>query len=149
MSYSIPEIEIAVKFKKETGSQLYRLTTVKECADMARQIFNADTIQWIEEFLMICVNRQNELIGFYKVSKGGMTATLVDVRVICTTALQTMAHSVIIAHNHPSGSLTPSEADKAITARICEAFRILDIKLIDHLILTTDNYFSFLNEGLL
>lgn len=147
--YSIPEVEIFVKFKKEEGTKLYKLTSVKECADMVRKIFNADTIEWVEEFLMICLNRNNELLGFYKVSKGGMASTQVDVRVICTAALQTMAHSVIVAHNHPSGNTKPSDSDISLTERLSDAFKILDIKLVDHLILTTDSYFSFNGEGLL
>ena len=78
-----------------------------------------------------------------------MTGTVVDVRMIFTTALNCLATAIIIAHNHPSGTLQPSEADKAITRRIKEASKTLDISVLDHLIITDEDFYSFADNGLL
>jgi len=84
-----------------------------------------------------------------QVSKGGLTATIVDVRLLFKSALELAAIGVIVCHNHPSGKLQPSNADKQITQKIKNAGETLDIKLLDHLIVTEKDYFSFADESLL
>ena len=85
----------------------------------------------------------------HQLSKGGRTGTLVDVRLVLKKALETGAVALIVAHNHPSGTLKPSQADKNITEKLQQAAKSLDIKVLDHLIITEKAYFSFADEGLL
>lgn len=149
MTYNIPEIKISVSFDKILKkSELMKITSSRDAYNIFKRVFNADTFDWCEEVVMLCVNNSNKVVGFYKVSSGGMTGTVIDVRMIFTTALQCLATGVIIAHNHPSGTLIPSEADKAITKKIKEAGKFLDINILDHLIITDENYFSFVDEGI-
>ena len=103
----------------------------------------------IEFSYMLMMNRQNQIIGYHQLSKGGMTGAVVDVRVIFQVALKACATSLILAHNHPSGNLDTSDADRKVTNQIKQAGIILDIPLLDHLIMTTDSFLSMADEGLL
>lgn len=100
-----------------------------------------------EEFWVLYVNNSNTVIAKDQISKGGLTATVVDIRVVLKKAIETMCVAIIICHNHPSGKLKPSEGDIDVTNRIGEAAKTLDIKLLDHLIITQKSYFSFADEG--
>jgi DNA repair protein RadC len=102
-----------------------------------------------EEFWVIYLNRRNSIIFSNKLSQGGMTGTVIDVRLVLKSALEKYATSLIFAHNHPSGNLDPSEADKRITRQLKQAAAIMEIPVIDHLIVTQSSYFSFADEGLL
>ena len=102
-----------------------------------------------EEFWIIYLNNSNKVIHKNQLSKGGITGTLVDVRLVLKTAIEVGAVGLILTHNHPSGSLKPSEADKQITQKLKLAADSLDIKVIDHLIITEKTYFSFADESLL
>ena len=101
-----------------------------------------------EEFWVLTLNRANKVISKHFVSKGGLSNTIVDVRLIMKNAVDDLASGIILAHNHPSGNLTPSESDKQITEKIKAAAQLFDITLLDHLIITDDNYFSFADNGL-
>lgn len=102
-----------------------------------------------EEFWMLLLNRSNNIIKLESISKGGITGTVVDVRIIAKTAIENNTSSVILGHNHPSGNLKPSQNDLDITKKIKEALKIFDINLFDHLIIGNGNYFSFTDEGIL
>jgi len=102
-----------------------------------------------EEFWVLFLNRNNLVIDKMMVSQGGLTGTVIDVRLILKTALEKLACSLILCHNHPSGNLNPSEADKEITKKIKEAGKHMDIPVLDHLIIANDAYFSFADEGLI
>lgn len=102
-----------------------------------------------EEFWVLLLNRNNLVIDKFMVSQGGLAGTIIDVRIILKTALEKLACSMVLCHNHPSGNLTPSEADKDITKKIKEAGRYMDIPVLDHLIIGNDAYFSFADEGLI
>lgn len=102
-----------------------------------------------EEFWAIFLDQKNHVIYKTQISKGGISGTLVDVRVIFRIAIEHFATSVVVAHNHPTGNLTPSQADISITRRIKEAGDLLDIKLLDHLIIGENSFFSFSEQGLL
>lgn len=145
---NIPEIKISVSFDKNLKkSELIKIGSSKDAYNVFKRVFNADTFHWSEEMIMLCVNNSNKVVGFYKISSGGMTGTVVDVRMIFTTALQCAATSIIIAHNHPSGTLIPSDADLTITKKIIEAGKVLDIRLLDHLIITDESFYSFADNG--
>jgi DNA repair protein RadC len=102
-----------------------------------------------EEFWVLLLNRNNLLIDKMQVSQGGLSGTIIDVRIILKMALDKLACSIILCHNHPSGNLNPSEADKEITKKIKEAGKHMDIPVLDHLIIANDAYFSFADEGLI
>ncbi|MGK0253976.1 MAG: DNA repair protein RadC [Mariniflexile sp.] len=102
-----------------------------------------------EEFWIIYVNNSNKVIQKNQLSKGGITGTLVDVRLVLKNALEVGATGLILAHNHPSGTLKPSDADKQITNKLKVAAESLDIKVLDHLIITEKAYYSFADEGIL
>jgi hypothetical protein len=145
----IPKIKVSVSFdKKLKTSELYKITSSKDCAELFRKIFDADTFLWSEEFIILCLNNSNRVLGFYKLSSGGITGTVVDVRMVYTIALKSCATSIIIAHNHPSGRLLASDADKEITQKLKQAGQMLDIKLLDHIILTDTGYLSMQDEGI-
>ena len=102
-----------------------------------------------EEFWIIYLNNSNKVIEQFQISKGGITGTLVDVRITLKKALELGAVSIILAHNHPSGSLKASEADKQLTRKLKTAAESLDIKVLDHIIVTEKSYLSFADEGML
>lgn len=102
-----------------------------------------------EEFWILYLNNSNKVIQSKQLSKGGITGTLVDIRMLYKQAIELLATGIIVCHNHPSGKITPSESDKKLTKKIKEAGTILDIKLLDHLIITEKNYFSFADESML
>ena len=102
-----------------------------------------------EEFWVMYLNNSNKVIYKSQISKGGITGTLVDTRLVFQTALEYYATSVILIHNHPSGKLQASDADKQITRKLTEAGKHLDILVLDHIIVTEKSYFSFADEGIL
>lgn len=106
-------------------------------------------ISYIEEFNVLFLNQGNKVIGFFNVSKGGINCTSVDKRVIFAAALKACAVSVILAHNHPSGNLYPSQADIDLTKDLYKAGEILGIKVVDHLVISPDGFYSFADEGLI
>lgn len=103
----------------------------------------------VEEFWVLYLNQGNFVVRKEQISKGGINQTSVDLRIIMKIALEEMATSIILAHNHPSGNLNPSQSDKNLTRKIKEAALSLDIEVFDHLIVTQKAYFSFANEGIL
>jgi DNA repair protein RadC len=114
------------------------------------KFFPEDTIALYESFVVGYLNRANRLIGIYELSKGGITGTVADPRLVLSVALKCAATGIILAHNHPSGNLQPSIADKEITHKIKNACEYLDIKLLDHLIVVPEGkYLSFIEENLL
>jgi DNA repair protein RadC len=102
-----------------------------------------------EEFWILMLNRSNRILTRYNVSKGGLTGTVIDVRLILKKALESHAASMILSHNHPSGNKQPSGADQTITRKLTDAGQIMDIPVIDHIIIAENDYFSFADEGML
>lgn len=102
-----------------------------------------------EEFWVLYFNRSNRIIGDYKLSQGGVSGTVIDVKLVLKRALELLATSLIISHNHPSGNLNPSDNDKQITEKLKTAANQMDIKLLDHIIIADNSYFSFTDEGIL
>ena len=102
-----------------------------------------------EEFWVLFLNNSNKVLRKEQVSKGGLTGTLVDVRLVMKTAIELSAVGMILGHNHPSGTLKPSQADKLLTAKLKTAAQSLDIQVLDHIIVTEKQYFSFADDGIL
>lgn len=102
-----------------------------------------------EEFWVLMLNRQNEIIDLKQISSGGVAGTVVDPKVIFKQALQALASGIILSHNHPSGNLKPSKADLAITKKLKAAGETLEINVLDHLIISEQGYYSFADEGIM
>jgi len=102
-----------------------------------------------EEFWILYLNNANKVLHSSQLSKGGLTGTLVDVRIVMRQALEVGAVALVLAHNHPSGTLRPSEEDRKVTQKLKRASEVLDVKVLDHLIITQKDYFSFADEGIL
>ncbi|MEN8227541.1 MAG: DNA repair protein RadC [Bacteroidota bacterium] len=102
-----------------------------------------------EEFWLLMLNRANRILGRFKVSQGGLSGTVIDTRIILKKALDNLASSIIVCHNHPSGNNQPSDADVKITEKLKKAAEMLEIKLLDHVIIADKSYFSFADEGLM
>jgi len=102
-----------------------------------------------EEFWVLILNRSNRVIGNIRISQGGISGTVIDVRLILKNALDRLASSLVLCHNHPSGNLKPSDADIKITTKISDASRTMDIQLLDHIIIADNSYFSFSDEGMI
>ena len=147
MESNIQIREVQVSYSPQKGT-LFQIKNSQSAYDYISRVYNESTIGLYEEFMVLLLNRANRVMGCLKLSKGGLTGTVVDLRILFGTALKAMASSIIIAHNHPSNNLTPSKEDKELTQKIKEAGQFLDINLIDHLILGIDgNYVSFTDES--
>lgn len=138
--------------------ELGRRRKMTETTDLFQVSSSKDVYEYIgpmitdlshEEFWAIYLNRANKIIERYKLSQGGISGTVTDIRLILKKALELLATSLIICHNHPSGNINPSEQDKQITEKLKTASAQMDIKLLDHIIVADKKYFSFCDEGIL
>jgi len=134
--------------RRQAGSTLNK-TFVRSSVELAEFLKTTLKDYSYEVFGVVYLNKANKINHFEIISKGGMTSTIVDPRIIFKKAFEVEATSVVLCHNHPSGSLKPSRVDEEITSKIKEAARYLDITVIDHLIVSDEGYFSFADEGLL
>ena len=149
MELKVNEIAISYSGKLKI-SQLPKITSSQTAANLFYEHWDKNSIELHESFKMMLLNNGNRVKGIYMLSTGGITGTLVDIRILFAVLLKSLTTAVILAHNHPSGTLKPSEADKRLTEKIKKGGELLDIKILDHLILSPDrDYFSFADEGLL
>lgn len=125
-----------------------KITSSKTCVEFARQ-FYTDDIEIFESFFLALLDRQNQTIGWAKISQGGVAGTVVDPIIVAKYAIDTLSSSVILVHNHPSGNLNPSVADKEITKKIKGTLNLFNVEVLDHIILTKDSFYSFADNGLL
>jgi DNA repair protein RadC len=112
-----------------------------------KQTWNEHTIELLEEFKVLMLSNSNRVLGIYTASKGGINMVYVDIRLVFACALKLCACGIIICHNHPSGSLKPSNADIQLTERFRAAGKLLDITLLDHLLISSEGYYSFADHG--
>ncbi len=142
----VAALELGRRRRGEEALQLHKIESSHSVFELMQPIIGELPH---EEFWIVYLNNSNKVIHKNQLSKGGITGTLVDVRLVMKTAIEVGAVGLILAHNHPSGTLKPSEADKQITQKLKTAAESLDIKVLDHLIITEKAYFSFADEGLL
>lgn len=138
--------KVKIKFKKGK----YKSAPLKSSTDVAevfRLLFDKDTIGYTESAVALFVNISNEVIAWKLVSQGGIAGTVMDPRTIFVTALNVGATAFFVAHNHPSGKLKPSDADIRLTRQLSEGGQVLEIRLLDHIILTESSYYSFADNG--
>jgi len=146
-SHDLAEIKVSYKCKLK---DVVRITNSKDAFNVLYQLFDMNTIELKEEFFLLLLNRANYVLGWFKLSSGGSTSTVVDAKIIFILALRTNANSIILCHNHPSKNMKPSDTDINLTKRIQQAGKLLDITLLDHIIISSgETYFTFADEGLL
>lgn len=152
MSYKIPYEVTEIKLIYETKVKAKDRPQVTNSQD-AYEILRAnwsEQIGYIEEFYILLLDRSNRVMGHYLVSQGSMTGTIVDPKVVFTAAFKTRCNAIILAHNHPTSSLRPSQADRALTEKLQKAGELLEMPILDHLILSPEGgFYSFADEGLL
>lgn len=140
----IAATELGRRRRAEEALELVKITSSKAIFDLMQPIIGE---LYHEEFWVIYLNNSNKVLQKLQLSKGGITATVVDVRLVFKTALEVGAVGLILCHNHPAGTLQPSEADHKITQKLKSVGESMDIRVLDHVIITENHYFSFLDEG--
>jgi DNA repair protein RadC len=147
--FKVSEVELKYRCKIP-AEQRPKICSSKDCYNVLKTLWDSDTIEMCEEFKILFLNKGNKVIGVYNLSKGGLSGTVVDLKLVFAATVKALASGIIIAHNHPSGSLQPSQADIDITRRIKKAGELLDIAVLDHLIISPDDtYYSFADEGMI
>lgn len=139
-------LEMGRRRRGEEALKITKIGSSRDAFELLRPIIGE--LQH-EEFWILYLNNANKVLKSSQLSKGGLTGTLVDVRIVMKEALQLGAVALVLAHNHPSGTLKPSKADSEVTQKLKSASEALDIKVLDHLIVTQRDYYSFADEGLL
>ncbi len=139
-------LEIGRRRKYEKNTSITKITKSEDVFHFLRP-FLADLLH--EEFWIVYLNNANQIVHKAQLSIGGITGTLVDTRLVMKQAVLCNAVALILSHNHPSGNEKPSEADKNITSKMCLAAKTLDIKVLDHVIITKDKYFSFADNNII
>ncbi len=142
----VASLELGRRRKLQETEERHKITSSQDVCDIFQPILG-DLPH--EEFWVLMLNRSNKVIAKNKVSQGGISGTVIDVRLILKSAIDHLASSIILCHNHPSGNKQPSDADTKITKKMSEAGRIMDIPVLDHLIVTDDSYFSYADEGMI
>ncbi len=147
---NVSEIEIVYKRKINCKvSERPQIITSRDSYEILLHYWNPDKIDLVEEFKVLYLNRSNRVLQIVPLSQGGITGTVADTRLILAGALKMAAVSLLLSHNHPSNNLKPSKADEEITQKIKYAASFHDIKVLDHIIISSEGYFSFSDEGLL
>lgn len=144
----ISEVSLAYKASQPVET-LPKITTPEEAASYLRSIWDSDTLELREEFIVVLLNNAKKVLGWSRISTGGSTATIVEPCAVFQLALLGKARSIICAHNHPSGILKASSADISLTRRLADAGKLLGITLDDHIIITQGGYMSLSEERLL
>jgi DNA repair protein RadC len=141
----------AFKIVKDIQAPEFRKVKINTSKDAFDYMMNfySDDIEVYESMFAIYVNKAHNTVAWVKISQGGTSGTVVDVKIVCKYAIDLLASGVIVAHNHPSGVLKPSEHDKKLTENLKDGLKLFNIDLLDHLILSNSSYYSFRDEGML
>jgi DNA repair protein RadC len=145
--FTIPEITVFYKDRVKTSER----AVVKASEDAAKILSVAfeDCMEHHEEAYVLFLNKAHRVLGISCISKGGINGTVIDIRIILQTALKVSASFLMISHNHPSGSLIPSSEDMAVTRSLQKGCQAVGIQMYDHIVMTSEGYMSFADEGLL
>ena len=122
---------------------------LRETYEILKAAWNEDKIEFIEQFKVVLLNRGNRVLGIYNLSTGGTCGTICDVKLVFAAAIKSNASSIILAHNHPSGQLFPSDADKRYTQKLVLVGELMEIPILDHLIITKESFYSFVDNGIM
>ena len=146
--YQIAEVQIVYHSQKR-NSQSIAITKAEDAYNLFLDSWDQGRLGFLEESKILLLNRANKVLGICPISMGGVSGTVVDPKVVFVAAIKAGASGLIIAHNHPSGNLKPSQQDLHLTRKLREGGRLLDIEVLDHLIVTEEGYYSFADEGVL
>ena len=143
---SIAEVQVSYNPEKTID---FKLENSRSSFQLLLKSWDEGRIEMQEEVKVLLLNTSNKVLGIYSLAQGGISGCHVDIRLILAVALKSVASGLILVHNHPSGSIRPSDIDKRITEKLKLACQLVDIKLLDHLIITKNDYFSFADEEIL
>jgi DNA repair protein RadC len=145
----ISEVKLIYRTKVK-ASERPQIKSSKDAFDIFMESWDLDSIEHIEEFKLMLLNRSNRVLGISSLSKGGTTGTVVDVKLLLQYTIKCNANAIIICHNHSSGNIQPSEADLAITRKVKDSVKLMDLQLLDHLIIIPEGkYYSMGDEGMI
>ena len=142
----VSEVELTYK-NNVPYNQRQKISNSQGAYEILTNLFPENTMDYRETFIVLYLNRANQVLGYSVISQGGTSNTTVDIKMVIQTALLAKASCIMLAHNHPSGNLHPSSDDNRITNRIIEAARLFDITVLDHIIITNESYYSFTDNG--
>lgn len=144
---TISEVKLVYRTKVK-ASERFQVKTSKDAFEIFWESWDPDSIEHIEEFKLMLLTRSNKVLEIASISKGDLSGTVTDVRIILQYAIKANASGIIICHNHPSGNLQPSESDLAITRKVRDSAKVMDIQLFDHIIIIPEGkYYSMADEG--
>ena len=146
--FEVAEIQLGSKSKVKP-SQRPKITSSKEAYKILLENWDEDKLEFVEQFKVLLLNRASKVLGIYVVSTGGVSGTVADPKLIFAAAIKGNASAMILAHNHPSGQLKPSDADINVTKKLKDGGKYLEISVLDHVIVTSEGYYSFAGEGLM
>lgn len=146
--YEVAEIQLTYSTTVKP-SMRPKISGSRDAYNVLLENWDKSKIEFIEQFKVMILNRANKVLGIFEVSSGSSTGTVADPKLIFAAAIKANACGIILAHNHPSGNLNPSQSDIELTKRMKEGGKFLEIQVLDHVIVTTEGYHSFADEGLL
>lgn len=138
--------EISLKYSTN-GTVKTKIKNAMEAHSLFLSLFDPDTLEYKEMAIVLFLNRANHVLGWMKLSEGGTSSTVIDSKIIFATALKCNASAIILSHNHPSGTIEPSNQDIVVTETITKFGDLIDIKLLDHVIITKTSFYSFADNG--
>ena len=145
---NLGEVDVVYRYT-DTLNDRPEIKTAEDAIEIFKQLFNAEKLGLQEQFVAVYLNRCNKVIGTSNLFTGGVSGTVVDMKILLSVGLKLMASSILVSHNHPSGKLKPSQADLNLTKNLQQASKSLEIQILDHIIITENHYFSFADEGVL
>ena len=148
IDYKVGEVELSYKSTIKHSERM-KVTCSKDAYKVLKATYRDGTMEHKEYFKILLLNKGRDVLGYTQISEGGISSTIVDVRVILQIAILCNASSIILAHNHPRGNLKPSKEDEELTTQTIKAAKLMNIQVSDHIILSEEEYYSFSDEGLL
>lgn len=147
-NYQVAEIQLSYKSNVK-ASERPKISNSKDAYEVFLTSWDDSKIEFVEQFKVMLTNRANKVLGIFELSSGGVSGTVADPKLIFAAAIKANACGILLAHNHPSGSTQPSQSDIALTKKIKEGGKLLDVQLLDHIIVTAERHYSFADEGLI
>ena len=144
--FEVAEIQLTYKTKVKP-SERPKITSSKEAYEILLDSWDEHKLEFVEQFKILLLNRASMILGIYEVSTGGVSATIADPKLIFAAAIKANASAIILSHSHPSGQLKPSDADLKLTKKLKDGGQYLEISVLDHIIVTSEGYYSFADEG--
>jgi DNA repair protein RadC len=148
IKYEVAEIQLSYK-TTVNASERAKISSSRDAYNLLLNSWDFSKLEFIEQFKVLLLNRANKVLGMFEVSSGGSSGTVAEPKLIFCAAIKSNACGLILAHNHPSGNLQPSQSDIELTKQLREVGRLLEIPVLDHIVLTKESYYSFSDEGMI